>query len=49
MKVHTADYPAQEIAKLIERKGGEIELKQILSEVKSFDPWKPENRLGSSR
>ena len=42
----TADYPVQELSKMIERKGNEMELRSVLGEVKGFDPWKAENRLG---
>ena len=47
LKVLTADHPVQELSKMIERKGNEMELKSVLGEVKGFDPWKPENRLGT--
>ncbi len=43
----TADQPVQELTKIIDRKGLEMELKSVLGEVKGFDPWKAENRLGS--
>lgn len=47
IKVLTADYPVVDLSRMIDRKGNEMELKQVLSEVKGFDPWKAENRLGS--
>jgi hypothetical protein len=46
MKVMTADYPVQELSKMIARKGYEMELRSVLGEVKGFDLWKPENRIG---
>ncbi|KAF5842621.1 hypothetical protein DUNSADRAFT_6091 [Dunaliella salina] len=47
-KVFMADRRAEEITRLMEEKGTELETRSVLKEVK-FDPWKPENRLDSSK
>jgi len=41
----TSDHPVQDLSRMIERKGSEMELKSVLGQVKDFDPWRPENRL----
>lgn len=44
-KIFTEDYGVQEINRLIEQKGSEMELRSVMKDV-GFDPWKTENRVG---
>ncbi|MEW5303397.1 MAG: hypothetical protein WDW38_001723 [Sanguina aurantia] len=44
-KIFTEDYGVQEISRLIEQKGSEMELRSVMKDV-GFDPWKTENRVG---
>lgn len=45
LKLHTSDMSIEEVKRTIARKGGEMELRSVLSEVKGFDPWKESNRI----
>jgi hypothetical protein len=45
LKLSTSDLSIQEIMRTISRKGGEMELRSVLAEVKGYDPWKEGNRI----
>ncbi|GIL72698.1 hypothetical protein Vretimale_4404 [Volvox reticuliferus] len=47
-RVHTKELSVEDVARLIEQKAGEMEMRTVMKEV-GYDPWRPENRLPPSK
>lgn len=43
-KLMMKDFKVDDVSKIIELKGGEMELKGVMQEV-GYDPWKPDHRV----